>query len=150
MSPQEQARVLDVHRRPGLAYGAEDADGCGSLFVYGWTADRSEVVTVRLDDETPSTTGARTFDLAASNARLDVRLHVYERRWPSFPFCTDIGPIGIVEEVWRPTRGTVTIQLSPAGVSPRTPRSPRATVRISGAQFVIHRVFASTRPSRSR
>ena len=53
-----------------------------------------------------------------------------------FPFCTDIGIPGLVEEVWRPTRGTVTIQLSPAEPSGRAPGHYRATIQISGAQFV--------------
>ena len=76
------------------------------------------------------------FDLAAQTVGLDVRLHVYERAMPSFPFCTDMGMPHLVEDVWRPTRGTVTIQLSPAGARTRAPGLYRATIRISGAQFV--------------
>jgi hypothetical protein len=54
----------------------------------------------------------------------------------SLPFCTDVGMPGLVEDVWRPTRGTVTIQLSPAGLPVRAPGRSRAPIRISGAQFV--------------
>ncbi len=42
----------------------------------------------------------------------------------------------LVEELWRPTRGTVTIQLSPGGFPVRAPHRFRATIRIYGAQFV--------------
>jgi hypothetical protein len=129
-------RVLDVHRRPSLAYSADAADGCGNAFVYGWTADRAEAISVRADKELLQISAAGTFDLATPTAGLDVRLHVYERAMRSWPFCTDVGMSGLVEEVWRPTRGTVTVQLSPAGLPVRAPGRSRATIRISGAQFV--------------
>jgi hypothetical protein len=129
-------RVLDVHRRPSLAYSADGADGCGNAFVYGWTADRTEAISVRADKELLQISTGGTFDLATQTVGLDVRLHVYERAMRSSPFCTDVGMSGLVEEVWRPTRGTVTIQLSPAGLPVRAPGRSRATIRISGAQFV--------------
>jgi hypothetical protein len=128
--------VLDVHRRPSLAYSADAADGCGNAFVYGWTADRAEAISVRADKEVLPTSTGGTFDLATQTVGLDVRLHVYERAMPSLPFCADVGMSGLVEQVWRPTRGTVTIQLSPAGLPVRAPGRSRATIRISGAQFV--------------
>ena len=88
------------------------------------------------DKELLQISSAGTFDLATPTAGLDVRLHVYERAMQSWPFCTDVGMSGLVEEVWRPTRGTVTIQLSPGGFPVRAPHRSRATIRISGAQFV--------------
>ena len=105
-------------------------------FVYGWTHDRAEAITVRADKEPLRIATAGTFDLAAPPAGLDVRLHVYERAMSRFPFCTDIGIADLVEEVWRPTRGTITIQLSPAEPSRQAPGHYRATIQISGAQFV--------------
>ena len=132
----DTARVLDVHRRPALAYAAADADGCASVFVYGWTADRAEAIAVRADTEPLRISAGSTFDLAAPPPGLDVRLHVYARALRSFPFCTDVGMGDLAEEVWRPTRGTVAIELSPGGFPVRAPGRYRATIRISGAQFV--------------
>jgi hypothetical protein len=129
-------RVFDVHRRPSLAYPADAADGCGSAFVYGWTADRTEAIAVRADKELLQISTEGTLDLARQTVGLDVRVHVYQRAMPSLPFCTDVGMPDVVEDVWRPTRGTVTVQLSPAGLPVRAPGRSRATIRISGAQFV--------------
>jgi hypothetical protein len=136
ISDAEARRLLDVRRPPILAYAAGDNDGCGSVFVYGWTGDRTEAISVRADKEPLQIVSAGTFDLATPRAGLQVQLHVYERAMPSFPFCTDVGVSGLIEEVWRPTRGTVTIELSPAGLAGRRPGLPRATIHISGAQFV--------------
>jgi hypothetical protein len=136
ISSAESKRLFDVHRRPTLAYAAGDNDGCGSIFVYGWTGDRAEAISVRADKEPLQIVSAGTFDLAIPRAGLEVRLHVYERAMSSFPFCTDVFTSGLVEEVWRPTRGAVTIELLPAGLPVRGPGLSRATIRISGAQFV--------------
>ena len=38
------SRRYDVNLQPAMTY--VDADGCGNLQVYGWTADRSEASTV--------------------------------------------------------------------------------------------------------
>ena len=133
-APEQPPRTLDVHRRPSLAYSAEAAGGCGNVFVYGWTADRAEVIAVRVDKNLLSTSA--TFDLARQLAGLDVQVHVYARARPSFPFCTDVGFRDVVEEVWRPTRGTVTVQLVPGVFPVRAPYLARATIQISGAQFV--------------
>lgn len=127
-------RILDVYRRPALAYPA--ADGCGQVFVYGWTPDRTEVLAVRADKAVLQLAAGGTFDLATQAAGLDVSLHVYDRAMPSFPFCTDVGMGGLVEEVWRPIRGTVTIQLAPTPFPIRAPHLYPATIRITGAQFV--------------
>ena len=135
-SRADPKRVVDVHRRPTLAFSADAANGCGNAFVYGWTTDRTEAISVRADKELLQISSSGTFDLATQTDGLDVRLHVYERAMQSLPFCTDVGMSGLVEDVWRPTRGTVTIQLSPAGLPVRAPGRSRATIRISGAQFV--------------
>jgi Sel1 repeat len=130
-----RARIFDVHRQPGLAY--VDAKGCGNVFVYGWTGDRAEVVAVRADNGVLQiTAGGGTFDLATQTAGLEVSLHVYDQAMSSFPFCSDMGISRLVEEVWRPTRGTVTIQLMPTPFPVRAPSLHPATVRITGAQFV--------------
>jgi TPR repeat protein len=127
-------RILDVYRQPALAYAA--ADGCEQVFVYGWTPDRTEVLAVRADRRVLPIAAGGTFDLATQTAGLEVSLHVYDRAMPSFPFCTDVGMGGLVEEVWRPIRGTVTIELAPTPFPVRAPHLYPATIRITGAQFV--------------
>jgi len=129
--PDEAKRVRDARRPPSFAYAPEDADGCGNVFVYGWTRDRLEVMAVRADTQTLHVATTGTFDLAVPRAGLDVRLHVYERAMG--PFCTDVAVGGIVEEEWRPTRGTVTVDVEPRR---RADGYYRATITISGAEFV--------------
>ena len=127
-------RIRDIHRPPGLAYA--DAAGCGHVFVFGWTDDRTEAVTVRADkDLLQLSTTAQTFDLAALSGALELAVHVYARPVHSWPFCTD-APTFLPEEAWRATRGTVTIELSPPSLNAREPSLYRATIRIVGAEFV--------------
>ena len=45
-------RTRDVYDAPMLAYS--DADGCGHLFVYGWSDDRTEAITVQRCARTPT------------------------------------------------------------------------------------------------
>ena len=128
-------RVVDVHRTPSLTY--TDADGCGHVFVYGWSADRTEVIGVRADkDLLQLTTTTKMIDAAAQRNGLEVTLHMYEQPVRSWPFCTDIGFPAAVEETWRMTRGTVAIVLSEPGVVPQAPFMYRATITIVGAEFV--------------
>jgi hypothetical protein len=129
-------RVLDVHRTPTLNYAA-DANGCGHVFLFGWSEDRTEFITVRADKEVLQlSTLSQTFDAAVQQSGLEVMLHVYER--PARPpFCTDIVmPGAVAEETWRATRGTITIELTAPGVRTPSPFTYRATVRIVGAEFV--------------
>lgn len=128
-------RVRDPQRAPELIYA--DAGGCSNLFVYGRSADRTEAITLRADKEVLGlSTAPRTFDLAAQHSNLEVLVHVYERPVRSWPFCTDAGVSTGPEEMWRATRGTVTIELSPPGVRAVTPLAYRATIHIAGAEFV--------------
>lgn len=133
--PRPPPQPLDEHRRPSLAYSAEAAGGCGNVFVYGWGADRSEVITVRADRELLQTPTGGTLDLAKQIVGLEVRIHLYPRA-TRLPFCTDVGTPGLVEEVWRATRGTVTVQLVPGVFPVRAPHLARATIQVAGAQFV--------------
>jgi hypothetical protein len=128
-------RAVDLHRPPAFTYA--DADGCGHVFVYGWSDDRAEAIAVRADkDLLQLSTMTQTFDLAVQNSSLELVLHVYERPVQHWPFCTDVVFPAAPEETWRVTRGTVTVELSPPGVSARAPFLYRATIRIVGAEFV--------------
>jgi hypothetical protein len=127
-------RVVDISRAPTLTYSA--TDGCGHVFVYGWSTDRTEAISVRADQALLQlSTTPLTFDASIHQSGLEVMLHVYDRPKRSWPFCTDVGMVG-PEEVWRITRGTVTIALSSPGASRREPLTYRATIQIAGAEFM--------------
>ena len=127
-------RVSDMHRAPTLNFIG--AAGCGDVFVYGWSDDRAEAISIWAKKEALDlSTGARTFNLASHHADLEVVVHVYARAIRSWPFCTD-APMFSPEEKWRVVRGTMTIELSPPGSNQRAPYEYRATIRIVGAEFV--------------
>ena len=63
-----------------------------------------------------------------------MKLHLAAQPVRSWPFCAhDVGRQ--VEETWRATKGSVTIEVSPRGVGGRLARY-RATIRLVGAEFV--------------
>jgi hypothetical protein len=125
--------VRDVRRTPSLAYA--DGDGCWNVFLYGWSADRTEIITVRADQDLLQLSNTpQTFDLAVPRIGLEVTVHVFHRPLQSSPFCTDVGQLyDVPPELWRVAGGSVTIEVS----RPTDGRErPRATVRIVGAEFV--------------
>jgi hypothetical protein len=69
------------------------------------------------------------------NAGVEVAVRVADRRSRQPQSCGGYR-VGVVEEVWRATRGTLTVDPSPRGVDPRNPNLYRVTVRLSGARFV--------------
>ena len=128
-------RVLDPYRRPTLTYA--DATGCAALLVYGWSADRSEIITMRADKSLLQlSTVPRTLDLASQGADYELLVHVFERPVRSSPFCNDVRSTENSPEQWRAIGGTVTIEVSPPGILAREPSLYRATIRIVGAEFV--------------
>jgi hypothetical protein len=127
-------RAGDPHRPPVLAY--VDANICGHAFVYGWSDNRTEAITVRAGRDLRDVAAtAGTFDLAEPSGGFEVAVHVTE--WPvrSWPFCSDVGGQAL-EETWRATKGSVTLELSPRTVDGRLRTAYRATIRIVGAEFV--------------
>lgn len=128
-------RTLDVNRQPSLAYG--DSDGCGFIYVYGWTSDRAEAITVQADkDILQLSTTPRTFDLSVQQSGLEVLAHVFGRAARHWPFCTDDIDGSLQRQVWRARRGTITIALGPARAPTNLPGRQRAIIRIVGAEFV--------------
>ena len=130
----------DAHRPPSMTYA--DADGCGGIFVYGWSDDRAEMMTVRADTKMLNlSTVPATFDIARQPSVIEIVIHVYALPRGNGQFCSDVGhgpatgPGGL-DETWRAVSGTITIELSPPGVRAREPQLYRATIRITGAEFL--------------
>jgi hypothetical protein len=132
-------RERDSRRPPSMAYA--DADGCGDIFVYGWSADRAEMITVRADKAMLNlSTAPATFDIGRQPSGIEVVIHVYALPKGPGHFCSDIvaqpasGPASL-DETWRAVAGTMTIELSAPGVRARSPHLYRATIRLSNAEF---------------
>ncbi len=124
-------------RAPSFAYA--DADGCGDLFLYGWSAERAESIAIRADKALLRLSAQpRVIDLAAQPVDLEVLADVYDRPQRRWRFCTDFiaHQEGERQETWRAVGGTVTIQLSEPGVRAGNPNQYRATVQIDNAEFM--------------
>jgi len=91
----------------------EIASGCGNAFVYAWTSDRGEALSVRASVDALQISSARTFDLAAAPPGPEVRVHLFDRAVASRLFCTDVGAGPVVEEEWRAVAGVATIEVEP-------------------------------------
>ena len=126
------SRSLDLNRRPSFNY--IDAGSCRRSFMFGWSADRTEAITVYTGDGLTES-GARTFDLALPNTSPEVGLRLTEHPSRQWSFCSDV-IVGIPQAKWRATKGTVTIDVSPRSVGGRVTTRYRATIRITGAEFV--------------
>jgi len=127
-------RRHDVNRSPTLAYA--DADGCGLLQLYGWTADRAESIGVTATGSLPgSAAEPGTYDLARDVATITVVTRVYDAPQRRFDFCSDVSmPLGadaIGPVIWQAVAGTLTIGLSPPGIRARSPHLRRATITLS-------------------
>jgi hypothetical protein len=129
------SRQYDATRPPRMAYA--DANGCGHVQVYGWSADRAEAVVVRFAGEALDlSTQPATFDLARESVNIAVTAYVYASGQRQFYFCSDVGlplaPGSTGPETWSAISGNITIALSPGGVRARAPHLRRATVTMSG------------------
>jgi Sel1 repeat len=125
----------DLTRSPSLVY--RDSDGCYGGMMFGWSADRTEAITVDARNgalNQPAVT--RSFDLASERGRT-VTVHVCERPIRSWRYCSDVVILPApAEEQWTAVAGTVTIQTTPAGYRASMSRQYGATVTITGAEFV--------------
>ncbi|MGH8638859.1 MAG: tetratricopeptide repeat protein, partial [Burkholderiales bacterium] len=128
----EWSRTYDVTRHPALTY--TDADGCGQVEVYGWTADRAEAIVVRaaIPDIAPSAQSFN-YDLARDPVTISIEARLYASPQHRFDSCSDVvlpvDPDSL--ETWRAVAGTVVIELSAPGVRARAPHLRRATVTLS-------------------
>ena len=150
MSRVDWDRRLDVHRQPALTY--VDAEGCGHVHVYGWTADRAEALVVRIGArELGLTTQPATFDLTRAPVDISIEAHVFADPQRQFYFCSDVVmprmPGSIGPETWRAVAGTITVELSPPGIRARSPHLRRATLTLSN---VVLQNAGGTRVTMSR
>jgi hypothetical protein len=126
-------RRHNVNRTPALAVA--DAEGCGFVQVYGWTADRAEAVVVRLDGgELDLSSSPALFDLSRHSMNVGVDVHVYDAPRRQFDFCSDVrvlpSPDSVGPEVWRAVAGELQVEFSPPGIRARNPGLRRATVTL--------------------
>jgi hypothetical protein len=130
------SRRFDPRRVPSLSYAS--SDGCGDIFLYAFTADRSETISIRADRSALElSTTPRSFDVALQPLALAVSVHVYEQPRRDGSLCSHLSPSpGVVSETWRAVAGRVTIELSPPGIRARSPSLYRATIRLDGAEFL--------------
>ncbi len=134
MKSVDWKRRYDVNRQPAMTY--VDSDGCGDVHVYGWPADRAEVVTVSVGSQALGlSTGTATFDLSRESTNISVQADVYAEPQQRFDSCSDVrsprDPDSIGPETWRAIAGTITIELSSQGIRARSPGLRRATVTLS-------------------
>jgi hypothetical protein len=126
--------VREIDRSPTLSY--VDGGGCAYVFLYAWSTDLMEVISLRADrDLLQLSTTRQTFDLGGQRPGLDLRVQVYERPQRSWPFCTDIAWPPPPTATWRAVAGSVTIEVTNLS-RVAGPGSLRATAHISGAEFV--------------
>jgi len=129
-------------RPPAFAYA--DADGCGDLLLYGWSAERAESIAIRADKDLLQLSPAsapHVLDLAAQAGNIEVFTDVFDRPQRNWAFCTDVivreeGPNATRQGTWRAVTGTVTIQLSAPGIRAGNPNQYRATIQIDNAEFL--------------
>jgi len=122
---------LDVGRTPTLAY--VDAEGCGNLEMYGWSADQAEALLLRTS-AIGSTPQPMAVDVARQSAGLSVDVYVYAAP-QRFDFCSDArtapDPNLPPPETWHAVSGVITLDVSPPGVRSRMPYLRRATVTLT-------------------
>jgi hypothetical protein len=123
---------LFVGRTPTLAY--VDAEGCGNIQMYGWSADQAEALVVRGTTTIGSSPQPVTLDIARPSAGLSIDVYMYAAA-QRFDFCSDAkspqNPDLPGPEIWHAVSGEITIDLSPPGVRSRMPDLRRGTVTLT-------------------
>ncbi len=126
-------RRQDVSRPPTMT--VVDAEGCGFVQVYGWTADRAETVVVSLDgSELGLSSSPAVFDLSRQLVNLSVAVHVYDTPRHQFDFCSDVRmnpPDSVGLEIWHAVAGTMALEFSLPGIRAHNPGLRRATVTLN-------------------
>lgn len=130
-------KTADPERPPSFRYAA--SDGCANLQVFGWSADRTELVSVRLDRERlPATTEPVLVDLSAAGPDADVAIDVFDRAQRQWPHCQEdvLDQAERRQETWRAVSGVASVTLSEPGIRAAHPQQYQATVQIQDAEFI--------------
>jgi hypothetical protein len=122
------------NRAPSLGYSGASSAGCYGPAAYGWSRDRTEGIMLLFGDQDLDRASPSTFILGRSPG-FAMNVQVYDAPQRHFPFCSDVRTTGDEGEVWRAVAGTATVELVPV-FRVRQPESYRATIRLTGAEFV--------------
>lgn len=127
-------RSDDALRAPRFTYANAAAGGCRAVFVYTWSADRMESITV--DVRVPVPPGSsQVFDLA-SGAPVAVTTTVFERPQGQPGYCSDVSiDDGHPRATWRAVRGRLTVTRSAEGIRVSQPGMSRVVVELEHAEF---------------
>ena len=128
-------RTDDALRAPRFTYPSAAAGGCGALFVYAWSADRMESIT--LDIRAPLAPGAsQVFDLASA-VPVVVTTTVFERPQGQPGYCSDVSiDDGHLRTTWRAIRGRLHVTRSAEGIRVSQPGMSRVVIDLDHAEFV--------------
>jgi hypothetical protein len=124
-------KVSDVYRTPTLSYSG--AKACGSVSLFGWSADRTEAISLTVSGRPPDMAAPRRLGLSTLTDDVQLKVVVYERPQASWEFCTDVQWTR-VRELWHAVAGTATVQVIPNGQ--RSPQSHTAIITIEDAEFM--------------
>ena len=138
LAQQEAEKEVDwklrkpPNRAPSFGYSAANGAGCWRPTVFGWSGDRTEGILLHFGEQDFDRVSRSTLVIGRSPG-FDVAVHVYDAPQRTFPFCSDV--TGDDGEVWRAVAGTATVEWVPV-FRVREPESYRATIRLTGAEFV--------------
>ena len=125
-------KASDMNRPPALGYSG--AQACGSVSLFGWSADLTEAISLTVSARSADLASVRRLDLSTPTDNLDLKVVVYERPQRSWEFCTDVY-FTQIREVWRPVAGTATVQVV-QNAHRSLPPTHTAIVTIEDAEFI--------------
>jgi hypothetical protein len=122
-----------IERAPSFAYAASGT--CYGSLAYGWSTDRTEAITLRLGPAAFQGGSSGSTFVIGQSLGFEAVAQVFDRPRRDWPFCSDVHAVGDEGEQWGAVAGTIAVELSPV-FRVREPESYRATIRLTGAEFV--------------
>jgi hypothetical protein len=131
-------RKLGV-RSPTFQYVREQEGGCGDLYCYKGTADRTEVLWVSADKkklELPDK-GSKTFDLATAPEGLVVAVDLWQTAPRFSAYCNDVSDGDAkLEATWKAKKGKITLTVFLPPNKEKQPREQsKASIRLQDVLF---------------
>jgi|GEM_PF-6717290 len=125
--------VEPTSRVPSLSF-AEEASGCGNLYVYLPSLDKSEYLVIDASkDQLDLLTRPKTFDLSSGLQGLKVWVDVYSSNPGMTRYCSDVVTATQRPAVWSAVSGQVTITISDFSAPFNEPY--RATIHLENVTF---------------